>query len=84
MWLTKHARERMVEREISEEEVFAIFADSNFISYDSNKDKTVVAVIGKVGERILVAIYNTATKGIITVRTANRKERKMYDIRFEL
>jgi uncharacterized DUF497 family protein len=79
MILTKHARERMAERGISEAEVFGIFADPNHVITKSQKDDFLAFATGKVGERTLTALYHFMAKYIITVRVASRKEKKEYD-----
>jgi uncharacterized DUF497 family protein len=45
----------------------------------SRRDKSVKVLAGKVGERFLAVVFNPKNESIVTVRVANRKERKGYD-----
>jgi len=64
MWLSNHAKERMRERGISEDQVFSILRGSAAVT--PSKTPGVSLVKGKADGRNLIVVIGTGTENVIT------------------
>jgi uncharacterized DUF497 family protein len=78
MRFSEHAKERMVERNISEAEIFGMFADTKIVFAVSKKNASRMIATGKTGKKMLTAVFDPVSEDIVTVRSASKKERRAY------
>ena len=76
---SKHFREKMVERGITEDEVSKVLLGIvDTISVTSKNDKGVMLVMGFISGKGVVVIFNDKTKNLITVRRMRQNEKKLF------
>jgi hypothetical protein len=80
MWhFTNHAKERMVERGYSQEEILMVVdGEVPSIVYGSPKEKTVDMYFGKVGGKFIMIPVDRTSRSIITVRAMRKGEKEIY------
>jgi hypothetical protein len=80
MWhFTKHARERMIERGYSQEDVLMILdGEVPSLVYASPKEDTVDMYFGKVGDKFIMIPIDRTNKSIITIRAMRKGEKEQY------
>ncbi len=77
---TEHGRIRATERGITPEEIDGILLGADTVVLPSNSDDKASVAYGKAGnEAIWAVIFNLETGAVITVRRADKKERRLYE-----
>jgi len=77
--ISKHATEQMKARGITERGVRDILTGGNTATIPSNKDLEAVIVLGKYNGNVWGVVYNFITLNVITVRRADKNERRLYE-----
>ncbi len=76
---TAHGKDRAIERGITPEEIDSILAAESTLIARSNKDEMAALAMGISSAKLWVVVYNIGTGEIITVRRADKKERRLYE-----
>jgi len=77
--ISSHAIEQMKARGITEKGVRNIVEGGNTATIPSNKDPEAVIVLGKYEGNVWGVVYNFITLNVITVRRADKNERRLYE-----
>jgi uncharacterized DUF497 family protein len=77
---TKHGEQRARERGITPEEIDAILhSPETFALPSKSDDKATVAYGADSNGKIWATVFNLETGAVITVRPADKKERRLYE-----
>ena len=75
-----HIKQRMLERNFSEDEISDILAKHvTVIILDSDRDQTVSVYLAKVKSRYISLFVNKITKKLITIRNMRKAEKKYFE-----
>jgi uncharacterized DUF497 family protein len=77
--ISAHALARATERGITEEGVRAILAERPRVLLESRSDPEAVVVCGVYEGKIWGVVFNPNTLNVITVRRADKNERRLYE-----
>jgi uncharacterized DUF497 family protein len=77
--ISAHALEKAVERGITEDGIRAILAVRPMVIIPSKTDPDAVIVCGIYAEKVWGVVYNPNTLNVITVRRADKNEKRFYE-----
>jgi hypothetical protein len=77
MRFTKHALERMAERNITETEVLAVLADPHIFSLPG-KEEDAALLFGMAGDRQITLVVNFQLETLVTLWPSSNQERRIY------
>ena len=77
---TGHIRQRMLEREISSDEILLIVnKEVEVVVYPSSQDKEIDLYFGKVNKKYILVVVDRQNNNLITVRKMRDKEKIIYE-----
>jgi len=76
---TKHGEQRANERGITPEQIDEILADEKTLTAPSKSDENAAIAMGMCNKKTWIVVYNKESGDVVTVRRADKKERRYYE-----